>query len=75
MDVRLDLTPEIVRLPETYAVVEREVTAKTLSLTSNLRTNGLEMTSEPPPVAGQAACKDRIAKRSLIQAATTLDVA
>ncbi|KAG8331546.1 hypothetical protein J6590_039897 [Homalodisca vitripennis] len=52
-----------------------EVTAKTLSLTSNLRTNGLEMTSEPPPVAGQAACKDRIAKRSLIQAATTLDVA
>ncbi|KAG8296220.1 hypothetical protein J6590_062128 [Homalodisca vitripennis] len=39
-------------------------------------TNGLKVTSEPPPTARRrAACKDKIAQRSAIQAAATLDVA
>ncbi|KAG8248346.1 hypothetical protein J6590_042967 [Homalodisca vitripennis] len=33
-----------------------EVRAKKPSLTLNLGTNGLKVTSEPPPMAGQAGC-------------------
>ncbi|KAG8255240.1 hypothetical protein J6590_095494 [Homalodisca vitripennis] len=33
-----------------------EVRAKKLSITLNLRTNGLKVTSEPPPTARQAGC-------------------
>ncbi|KAG8279981.1 hypothetical protein J6590_092521 [Homalodisca vitripennis] len=56
--------------------MDSEVRAKKPSLTLNLGTNGLKVTSEPPPMAGQAGrCKDRIAQRSTIQAAATLDVA
>ncbi|KAG8334030.1 hypothetical protein J6590_098523 [Homalodisca vitripennis] len=34
----------------------REVRAKKTSLTLILGTNGLKVTSEPPPMAGQAGC-------------------
>ncbi|KAG8287386.1 hypothetical protein J6590_038994 [Homalodisca vitripennis] len=56
--------------------LSRDVRAKKPSLTLNLGTNGLMVTSEPPPMAGQAApCKDRIAQQSPVQAAATLGVA
>ncbi|KAG8336593.1 hypothetical protein J6590_042114 [Homalodisca vitripennis] len=35
---------------------EREFRAKKPSVTLNLGTNGLKVTSEPPPMAGQAGC-------------------
>ncbi|KAG8252128.1 hypothetical protein J6590_066364 [Homalodisca vitripennis] len=47
------------------------VAAKKPSLTLNLGTTGLKVTSEPPPMAGQ----DRIGQRSPIEAAATVDVA
>ncbi|KAG8262490.1 hypothetical protein J6590_052135 [Homalodisca vitripennis] len=55
----------------------RKVRAKKSSLTLNLETNGLKVTSEPPPMAGHSgciatACKDRITQRPPIQAAATL---
>ncbi|KAG8283791.1 hypothetical protein J6590_011163 [Homalodisca vitripennis] len=37
-------------------ILSDEVRAKMLSLTINLATNGLKVTSEPPPMAGQAGC-------------------
>ncbi|KAG8307527.1 hypothetical protein J6590_018402 [Homalodisca vitripennis] len=37
-------------------LLQGEVTAKKPSLTFNLRTNGLKVTSVPPPTAGQADC-------------------
>ncbi|KAG8296346.1 hypothetical protein J6590_058944 [Homalodisca vitripennis] len=38
-----------------------------------MESDGLKVTSEPLPIAGQALClKDRIAQRSPIQAASTL---
>ncbi|KAG8324605.1 hypothetical protein J6590_088274 [Homalodisca vitripennis] len=50
-----------------------KVRAKNTSLTLNLGINGLKVTSEPPQWPGRrAACKDRIAQRSRIQAAATL---
>ncbi|KAG8306654.1 hypothetical protein J6590_042438, partial [Homalodisca vitripennis] len=53
-----------------------KVRAKESSLTLNLGTNELKVTSKPPLMAGQAGCcKDRIVQQSLIQAAATLDVA
>ncbi|KAG8283771.1 hypothetical protein J6590_011142 [Homalodisca vitripennis] len=45
------------------------------SLTLNLGINSLKVTSGPPPMAAQAAWKDRIAQQSPIQAVATLDVA
>ncbi|KAG8277000.1 hypothetical protein J6590_051901 [Homalodisca vitripennis] len=46
------------------------------SLIFNLETNGLKVTAEHHQWPGRwAACKDRIAQRSPIQAAATLDVA
>ncbi|KAG8245214.1 hypothetical protein J6590_009292 [Homalodisca vitripennis] len=46
------------------------------SLTLSLGTSGLKVTSEPPPMTERRpAWKDRIAQRSPIQAAATLDVA
>ncbi|KAG8247782.1 hypothetical protein J6590_053998 [Homalodisca vitripennis] len=45
------------------------------SLTFNLNTNGLKVTSEPPPMAGQAGCllgQDRSAVTHRLQAAATL---
>ncbi|KAG8256527.1 hypothetical protein J6590_066337 [Homalodisca vitripennis] len=55
---------------------ESQVRAKKPSLTLNLGTNGLKVTSEQPPTAvRRAACKNRIAQQSPIQAAATLDVA
>ncbi|KAG8242815.1 hypothetical protein J6590_057913 [Homalodisca vitripennis] len=33
-----------------------EIRTKKPSLTLNLETNGLKVTSEPPPMAGQAGC-------------------
>ncbi|KAG8274353.1 hypothetical protein J6590_004379 [Homalodisca vitripennis] len=56
--------------------VRHEVMAEKPSLTLSLGTNGLKVTSEPPPMAGQAGClqgQDRSAVT--IQAAATLDVA
>ncbi|KAG8249375.1 hypothetical protein J6590_019662 [Homalodisca vitripennis] len=35
---------------------DRSETAKKPSLSLNLRTNGLKVTSVPPPMAGQAGC-------------------
>ncbi|KAG8268554.1 hypothetical protein J6590_023936 [Homalodisca vitripennis] len=53
-----------------------EVRAKKPPLTLNLGTNGLKVTSVHHQWSGrQAACKDRIAQRSPIQAAATLEVA
>ncbi|KAG8309123.1 hypothetical protein J6590_093470 [Homalodisca vitripennis] len=46
------------------------VRAEKPSLTLNLGTNRLKLTSEPPPKAGKA-CKDRIAQRSPILAAAS----
>ncbi|KAG8263983.1 hypothetical protein J6590_021650 [Homalodisca vitripennis] len=43
-----------------------------LTVGKNLGTNGLKVASEP---GRRTACKDRIAQRSPIQAAATLDVA
>ncbi|KAG8284192.1 hypothetical protein J6590_003888 [Homalodisca vitripennis] len=37
-----------------WPFIPREVRAKKPSLTLNLGTNALEVTSEPPPMAGQA---------------------
>ncbi|KAG8321196.1 hypothetical protein J6590_051471 [Homalodisca vitripennis] len=53
-----------------------EVRARKPSLTLNLGTNSLKVTSEPHQWPGRrGACKGRITKRSPIQAAATLDVA
>ncbi|KAG8305242.1 hypothetical protein J6590_074047 [Homalodisca vitripennis] len=46
--------------------------AKKASLTLNLRTNGLKVSSEPPSMSGQAGC---LQGRVLIKAAAALDVA
>ncbi|KAG8246270.1 hypothetical protein J6590_087984 [Homalodisca vitripennis] len=50
-----------------------EVTAKKPSLTLNLGTNGLKVTSKPPPTAGCLQGQDT--QRLAIQAAATLDIA
>ncbi|KAG8336601.1 hypothetical protein J6590_042122 [Homalodisca vitripennis] len=52
-----------------------EVRSNKPSLTFNLRTNGLKVTSNHHQRTGRrAACKDRISQRSLIQAAVSVDV-
>ncbi|KAG8305174.1 hypothetical protein J6590_075370 [Homalodisca vitripennis] len=53
-----------------------EVRAKKTSLTPNMGTNGLKVTSEPPPMAGPTGClqgQDRSAVT--FQAAATLNFA
>ncbi|KAG8315957.1 hypothetical protein J6590_061381 [Homalodisca vitripennis] len=48
---------------------------KKSSLTLNLGTNGLKVTSEPPPMAGQAGClQGQDCSAVTIQATATLDV-
>ncbi|KAG8287054.1 hypothetical protein J6590_047031 [Homalodisca vitripennis] len=42
--------------PTARSQSKREIRAKKPSLTLNLGTNGLKVTSEPPPMAGQAGC-------------------
>ncbi|KAG8316355.1 hypothetical protein J6590_052566 [Homalodisca vitripennis] len=49
--------------------------AKKPSLTLNLETNGSEFPNHHQWPGRRAACKNRIAQRSPIQAAATLDVA
>ncbi|KAG8296672.1 hypothetical protein J6590_051653 [Homalodisca vitripennis] len=57
-------------------ILPSEVRSKKPSLTLNLRTNDLKVTSEQPPVARQAGCcKERITQRSPILAAATVNVA
>ncbi|KAG8284697.1 hypothetical protein J6590_097376, partial [Homalodisca vitripennis] len=45
-----------IQVPSTNHKYGGEVRAKKYSLTCNLGTNGLKVTSEPPPMAGQAGC-------------------
>ncbi|KAG8245070.1 hypothetical protein J6590_009147 [Homalodisca vitripennis] len=60
----------------TCLILPSEIRAKKLSLPLNVGTNGLKVTYEPTPTAGRrAACNDKIAQRSPIQAAATFDVA
>ncbi|KAG8319866.1 hypothetical protein J6590_082499 [Homalodisca vitripennis] len=47
----LRLIQHIVRI-----ILSGEIRVKNPSLPLNLRTNGLKLTSEPPPIAGQAGC-------------------